>query len=71
MTHKHTPPGPPLRVGGEDLNLRNLSKISYVWYYYGRYLYVLFSFISCYGAAHVLEGVGRERGRESYWANSL
>ena len=47
------------------MKLRNLSKISYVWYYYGRYLNVLFSFISCYGAAHGVEGVGRiSRERE-------
>ena len=54
-----------LRLGGEHLKLRNLSKISYVWYYCELYLNVLFSFISSYGAALVLEGVGRvERERE-------
>ena len=41
------------------MKLRNLSKISYVWYYCELYLNVLFSFISSYGAALVLEGVGR------------
>ena len=47
------------------MKLRNLSKISYVWYYCELYLNVLFSFISSYGAALVLEGVGRvERERE-------
>ena len=46
-----------LMAGGGHLKLRNLSKISYIWYYMGRYLNVLFSFISCYGVAHVLEGV--------------
>ena len=45
------------------MKLRNLSKISYIWYNCERYLNVLFSFISCYGAARVLEGVGRV-GRE-------
>ena len=62
-----------LRLGGEHLKLRNLSKISYVWYYCELYLNVLFSFISSYGAALVLEGVGRverERGRGGYWVHS-
>ena len=61
------------RGSGGLLKLRKISKISYLWYYFGRYLNVVFKFssISWYGPALVRRGGGGQKESEPLISSAI